>query len=427
MQASLFKPSRSPYWHLHLKPDGEPARRFSLKVREKQVAEQKKAKIVREINEESVGMLPAKPLREAAVKPLAQHLESFLAARAGAGKDPDYLRITRLRLTKIFKECGWKFLKDITADSFNAWRSKQGEKSAKTLNDYLVSMRTVLNWLEHDGKLLTNPLKTVELTTRPGGKKRPRRGYTSEEIWKLLEVADKTYALIIRMDILSGLRRNEVALLQWGDFHFEASKPYILLRAETVKNRKGKPHFIHPDLVEDLKAFKPEGALPTDAVFPEMPDMDDHRALLKAAGVPYVDENGRYADFHSFRKTHGTNLQLAGINQRTAMEQMRLSTPRLLDHVYTDCALLETAQAVAKLDGFVEGTKKRDKNSVQTSSEQSVPVPQMDLSGTTQLFHAEDSSPLESNSVSMSQETEKGSEGRARTYDQSVNSRPLYH
>ena len=97
MQASLFKPARSPYWHIHLKRADEPVRRFSLKVREKQIAEQKKAKIVREYNEEDAGMLPAKQLREAATLPLAAHLENFLATRAAAGKDPDYLRIVRLR------------------------------------------------------------------------------------------------------------------------------------------------------------------------------------------------------------------------------------------------------------------------------------------------------------------------------------------
>jgi hypothetical protein len=209
-----------------------------------------------------------------------------------------------------------------------------------------------------------------------------------------------------------------MALLQWGDLHLEASRPFILLRSETVKNRKGKPHIIHPDLVEDLKSFKPKAALPGQAVFPEMPDMDDHRALLKAAGVAYVDATGRYADFHSFRKTHGTNLQLAGIHQRTAMEQMRLSSPRLLDHIYTDSSLLQTAEAVAKLDGFADYTKKCDKDLVKVSPDVSVPVQEMDLLAAAQPFHAEGSSPLESSTVPISQEIESGSGGRARSKNQ---------
>lgn len=415
MQASLFKPSRSPYWYLHLKLAGEPVRRFSLKVREKQVAEQLKAKYVKEYNQERAGMLPAKPLREAAAQSLGHHLENFLAARGGDGKDPDYLRITRLRLTKLFKECGWKFLKDITADSFRTWRNKQ-DKTAKTLNHYLASLNTVLNWLEQDGKITGNPLKTVRRTKKEGGKKRPRRGYSENEIRAMLAAAPTdAYRLIIRFAVLTGLRRDEIALLQWGDLHLDGIRPHILLRSSTVKNRKGKPHPVHQALIQDLAAFKPECATASDLVFPDMPTMDQHRALLKAAGIPYVDDLGRYADFHSFRKSHGTHLYLAGVSQRTATEQMRLSSPKLLDDVYTDTNLLPTAEAVAKLDGYGEYAKKHDKILVQTSSDQSVPVPEMDLSGPTQPFEHESSSPLESHPVPMSQEMEESCRARTRT------------
>jgi len=57
MQASHFKPSRSPYWHLHLKRVGEPVRRFSLKVRDRQNAEQLKAQDIKEFIQERSGIL----------------------------------------------------------------------------------------------------------------------------------------------------------------------------------------------------------------------------------------------------------------------------------------------------------------------------------------------------------------------------------
>jgi hypothetical protein len=131
--------------------------------------------------------------------------------------------------------------------------------------------------------------------------------------------------------------------------------------------------------------------------------------------IRYMDEAGRYVDFHGFRKTLGTNAQRAGIDQRTAMELMRLSSPKLLNDVYTDVSLLPTVEAIAKLNGYDQYTKKRDKILVQTNSDQSVPVPQMDLSEKAQPFQHEGSSPLESNPVTISQKTENGSGGRART------------
>jgi integrase len=224
-----------------------------------------------------------------------------------------------------------------------------------------------------------------------------------------------TYRLIIRFAVLTGLRRDEIALLQWGDLHLDAISPHILLRSSTVKNRKGKPHPVHPALIQDLIAFKPKAASARNLVFPDMPTMDQHRALLDAAGIRYVDDLGRYADFHSFRKSHGTHLYLAGVSQRTATEQMRLSSPKLLDDVYTDTNLLPTAEAVAKLNGYGEYTKKCDKILVQTNSDQSVPVLEMDLSDKTQPFKHEGSSPLESNPVPISQEVEESCRARTRT------------
>ena len=93
----------------------------------------------------------------------------------------------------------------------------------------------------------------------------------------------------------------------------------------------------------------------------------------------------------------------------------RTVSPKLLDDVYTDTNLLPPAEAVAKLNGYGEYTKKCDKNLVQTSSDQSVPVPEMDLSDKTQPFKHEGSSPLESNPVPISQEVEESCRARTRT------------
>ncbi len=70
---------------------------------------------------------------------------------------------------------------------------------------------------------------------------------------------------------------------------------------------------------------------------------------LKAAGIPYVDAKGEYADFHSLRKTFGTMLTLAGVPQRVVMELMRHSDMRLTAKTYTDAGMLPVDATITKL------------------------------------------------------------------------------
>jgi len=47
------------------------------------------------------------------------------------------------------------------------------------------------------------------------------------------------------------------------------------------------------------------------------------RIDLEAAGIPYVDATGRFADFHSLRHTMGSMLAASGIHPKTAQILMR--------------------------------------------------------------------------------------------------------
>jgi integrase len=58
-----------------------------------------------------------------------------------------------------------------------------------------------------------------------------------------------------------------------------------------------------------LHEWRPVDLAPHDLIFKRfMPDMDRFRADLKAAGIPYINDKGEYADFHSLRKTFATEL-----------------------------------------------------------------------------------------------------------------------
>ena len=69
----------------------------------------------------------------------------------------------------------------------------------------------------------------------------------------------------------------------------------------------------------------------------------------RAVGIPFCDEQGRYADFHSLRYSWATYLQRQGVNSRMAMELMRHSDRKLTDKIYTDVNLLPLGETVRNL------------------------------------------------------------------------------
>ena len=89
-------------------------------------------------------------------------------------------------------------------------------------------------------------------------------------------------------------------------------------------------------------------------VFTHLPRMKRFRLDLKAAGIPFIDDNGFRADFHALRYTLATNLARAGTAPRVAMEIMRHSDMRLTTKTYTDTGLLPLTDAVVNLPSLLK-------------------------------------------------------------------------
>jgi len=73
------------------------------------------------------------------------------------------------------------------------------------------------------------------------------------------------------------------------------------------------------------------------------------KADLAEAGIEYVDDAGRYADFHALRHTTGSLLAASGVHPKTAQSIMRHSDINLTMSRYTHTLAGQEAQAVASL------------------------------------------------------------------------------
>lgn len=331
---------------------------LSLGTSDKAVAEKRRSELLTEKQQEAAGLIPPKPLREAAQRTLMEHLDDFLADCETMGRSDKHLANLRHRVSVLIRACHWNAVKDVTADSFQEWRRCQ-RLSAKTLNDYLEAIRSLLNWMMRHGRVLTNPLRHVEKVQTLGRETRVRRAFTAQEVCLLIASAPSDRRAIYLMAIQTGLRHSELGALRWGDLCLEGETPLVRVRASTTKNGKPIAMPLHKDVVAALQAIRPQDVTDGAPVFPRMPRIERFRRDLKKAGIPYTDGLGRFGDFHSLRYTFCTNLAKAGIPSRVAMSLMRHSDRRLTDKIYTDENLLGTVPAIEALPSYTNGLLER--------------------------------------------------------------------
>jgi len=323
----------------------------ALGTADKQIAEKRLSEIVKEKEREKAGLIAPKLERDAARKPLDDHLMDFIADLVRLGRSKVYVRHTRTRFRNMAKACNWVLPKDVTADCFVHWRSQQCALSPKTLNDYLNTANAFLNWMVRQGRIGCNPLCNVQKADTKGRQKQ-RRALTDDELERLLAIAGSRRLLYLTA-LYTGLRKCELAQLVWDDIHLESDRPFIHARASTTKNSKDAVIPLHPELAEELRGACPINGARSRLVFKV--GTKPARALyrdLEAAGVAKVDELGRKVDFHALRHTFATNLARRGVSQRLAQELMRHSEPRLTAQIYTDASQLPTFEAIEKLPWF---------------------------------------------------------------------------
>jgi len=391
----------------------------SLHTSDKQVADKRLADLVRQMEHEREGFLPPKAIREAAARPLVDHLEDFIHYLESRKRSAKYTSNMEHHAKAVIQGCGWKYPKDVTADSFQVWRTQQ-QKSAKTLNDYLAAISGLLNWMQQFGRIPSNPLRAVGKVETRGKEVRHRRALTEDQVRRLLAAAGENKDVYITA-VYTGLRRAELESLQWGDVKLDAVVPFLQVRASTTKNHKSALLPLHPDVVAVLREAKPTGANDGDPVFKRVPRIYRFRSDLERAGIPYKDGQGRVADFHSLRYTFATSLANVGAPERIAMELMRHSDRRLTDKAYTDSQLLQTCSSIEALPSYTQPPSQlASQFAVANGLSESAAVTSGVSAGSFNSSANIGASPCLASSGTSGHKGEIGGPGRIRTYDQGI-------
>ncbi len=303
-------------------------------------------------------------------RPLREHLEDFgqsLLAKGGTAKNAKQVKS---RVKRVFDECKFTFWNDIQASKVQhaisglrktvntkAGLKDLGEISAQTYNFYLKSVKQFGKWMVQDGRASESPVEHLQTINVRVDRRHDRRALEADEIRRLLESTEAAperfgmtgyeRALLYRFAAYTGLRANEIRNLTASSFDFDNCT--VKVKAAYSKRRREDILPLRKDIAAELQSFV-AGKLPTVQVF-KVPEKTAEmlKADLEAVKIPYVDDAGRYADFHALRHSTGSLLAASGAHPKVIQSIMRHSDINLTMSRYTHIFRGQESEAVAGL------------------------------------------------------------------------------
>ena len=316
-------------------------------------------------------------------------------------------------------------LRDLTAEHlervYNRMTVRRGKvaqpASAKTVRNAQIMVRNALRWAEQRGHVRRNVALQVPLRHVP----RTRRPALTPELARqvLAAVKGDRYEAAFALAFI-GLREGEILGMAWREVDLEGAAAMVLYELQGSGENANRQQLktqaseatvpLPPFVIERLRAHRERSGIDeTDLRVDEglvfvTPRgfavngswLTKHfQALLERAGLPRMR-------LHDLRHGAATLLVGAGVHPRIAQELLRHASSKTTMEIYSHVSAAQQREAVNALEQAIaaESHTESHANPVQDGEE---------WARTDQI------------------ERGSGSGGRIRTYDQAVNSRPLYH
>jgi len=401
--------------------------RVALDISDKDAALATLRRTVRELVQERAELIPSRKLRDGLQQLFSALVAEYVAELGRLGRDEKYIRGVRKQLETLGAECAWRTVRDVNADSFLKWRRRQ-TLTAKTLNEYRISVSALLNWAERFERIASNPLRHVTRIESSADPTFKRRALTDDEARRLLAVSGPRGTVYLTA-IKTGLRRGELEKLEWRDVQLDG-EPFLNVRAATTKNGKAAPIPIDDELGGALRELRGDRVQASGKVFESLPRIACFRADLAKAEIQPVNPSGERVDFHALRMTFQMRLTLNGVSPRVTMEAMRHSDMKLTTKTYTNAGMLPTREAICSLPPLLSNGNCTPQRTPNLGAERPGVSPVGTSLGTVQNAAIPMDTGFQHDSAqlgTMSHETGNGARCRVRTCDFLRVKQALYH
>jgi len=331
---------------------------------DKTASQQQAAQLQKEIELTSAELVDK--YREHRQKPLSEHLAEFRQFLLDKGDTEDYTRLTHNRIERLLNGCKFMLVSEVSPSRIQRYLAerRQSGLSVKSCNYYLTAIKGFFNWMVDDKRLSENPIIHLKGLNAKVDIRHLRRSLEPDEIRRLLEttavgperfgMSGYERSLIYRFATETGLRAREIRTLTVGSFDFD--KLCVTVKAGYSKHRREDTQPLRKDTSVLLKDFfLCGGKLPTVKAFGGRYNQltkrtsDMIKADLADAGIPYIDEAGRYADFHALRHSFASILHESGVSPKIAQALLRHSTIGLTMDTYTHIGLYSERDAIEGL------------------------------------------------------------------------------
>ena len=284
-------------------------------------------------------------IRDREGKIVGGHVADFYQLIVDKGSTVSHAKSRRAQVCRIAKLAKAKRISDLTPSRVQAALRDLRDKglSLQTCNHYLRSIKHFSRWLWKEGRAAENTLAHLSGYNVKLDRRHDRRALTDAEVRKLVEAAEqgpelygisgRDRAMLYRIAVGTGFRRNEIRSLTPESFDLDSDPPTIAVEAAYSKRRRRDVQPIRRDLADALRLWllwKTPGrpVIETSKWLWERTHLMI-QADLAEANIDYQDADGRYADFHALRHTYITNIGRLPVSMKTHQELARHSEPAL--------------------------------------------------------------------------------------------------
>lgn len=244
-------------------------------------------------------------------------------------------------------------------------------------------LRTALNYAVKRGYLSRSPLLRVDSPERRTARRNTLSVQQAREMLSWLKQHRPGPYMACFLAIYSGMRRGEVAGLQWRDVEFDRN----LIHVRRARDRRGREDIVQTPKTEDSE----RDLIVSSIVIDELKLWRQAQEIFcKMARIPWSDEmyvvrlpNGEIPDphifargvkvalehlglpvvtFHDLRHTHATWLLESGVDLKVVSQRLGHSSITVTADVYSHVTHRLQSDAVDKLDRMIDSSTENGEN-----------------------------------------------------------------
>jgi integrase len=251
---------------------------------------------------------------------LVENVVSQFIERYAKAKTRDWRETERLLKRNVVERWPGKCLREITKPMVHAMLDAIADRGSPiAANRVLAQLKVMCKWAVGRGIISASPCDGVSAPSSERGRARERVLSDDELriVWKAADSIGWPFGPIVRLLILTGARRDEVAQMEWREFDLE--RALWTLPASRSKNRREHAIPLSDQAVALLRSlpriersgfvFTTNARTPVSGFSKAKPALD--RAMDELAGEGASPIPGWV--LHDLRRTVATNLQRLGV------------------------------------------------------------------------------------------------------------------